>query len=44
MGRWSPEAHDRVAGQLQAVLEAIETGLGQLEARRRHFPRRGRVG
>jgi hypothetical protein len=40
--RWSPEAHDRAAGQLLAVVEAAEAELGRLELRRRHFPTRGR--
>jgi hypothetical protein len=42
--KWSPEAHDRAAGQLQATLEAIESELNMLELRRRHYPRARRLG
>jgi hypothetical protein len=42
--KWSPEALDRAAGQLQACLEAVETELAQIELRRRHYPRARRLG
>jgi hypothetical protein len=42
--RWSPEVLDRASGQLQAVLDSVETELTQLELRRRHYPRRRRIG
>jgi hypothetical protein len=42
--RWSPEAHDKAAGQLVAVPEAVEAELTQLELRARHFPRDRRLG
>jgi hypothetical protein len=42
--RWDPASHDRAAGQLVAVLEAVEAELNSLELRRRHFPRARRLG
>ncbi len=44
-GRWGPGEMDRAGEALLAASEAAEAMMGELEARRRHYPaRRGRLG
>ncbi len=44
VGRWSPEAMDRAIGSLLAAREGLDAEIARLESRRRHFPRRRRIG
>ena len=44
VGRWSVDATDRALGSLQAAKEGLDAEIARLESRRRHFPRRRRLG
>jgi hypothetical protein len=44
LGNWSVQALDRALGTLQAAREGLDAEIARLESRRRHFPRRRRIG
>jgi hypothetical protein len=41
---WSADAMDRAIGTLLATREGLTSAIGRLESRRRHYPRRRRIG
>lgn len=43
-GQWQPKTQDKALATLTAARDALASEVARLEARRRHFPRRGRAG